>query len=654
MSGFFRTSLFATLFCWFAASALTVPALAGDEWLPVTQEEMKMVGDPKAPGAPALYLYRQVDRDDVESREYNYARIKILTEEGRKYADVEIPFFKGAGNIRGIQARTIRADGSIVNFDGKIYEKTIAKAKGVKYLAKTFTMSDVQVGSIIEYRYTRINPEGYVYDSEWLLSEELFTKRAKFSLRRNDRFALHWSWPRGLPEGTRPPVEDHHVIRLETQDVPAFQIEDYMPPPGEMKYRVDFMYTYNVETDPDKFWKKEGERLYEGIDFFTNKRKAMEYAVSQIVSPQDSLEMKLQKIYARCQRIRNTEFEREKTDQERGREKLKDIENVEDVWKRGYGSGLDITWLFLALARAAGFDASPVLIATRDQRFFNPKRMNPQDLNTNVVLVKLNGKDLYLDPGIAFAPFGLLPWWEGGVTGLRLDKDGGAWITTTMPGPSESGVERQATLQLTDSGALEGRATVTLNGLAALSLRIEEQHQDSAQRKKYLEDEIKEYVPIPIEVELANSPDWDSSSRMLVAQYDLKVPDWASAAGRRTVFAAALFGGGEKHLFEHAVRVHPIYFDFPYSDVDDVTITPPAGWQVTDLPRPEHTDLKVCAYSLTVDSKDNLLHLRRNLMVNLGLVQAEYYGALRGFFQVVRSGDEEQIVLVPTVGSAPH
>jgi hypothetical protein len=41
-------------------------------------------------------------------------------------------------------------------------------------------------------------------------------------------------------------------------------------------------------------------------------------------------------------------------------------------------------------------------------------------------------------------------------------------------------------------------------------------------------------------------------------------------------------------------------------------------------------------------------------MVNLGLVQAEYYGALRGFFQVVRSGDEEQIVLVPAEGSAPH
>lgn len=654
MSRFLRMLLLATLFCWFAVSATTVPAFAGEDWLPVAQEELKMTKEPKAPGAPALYLYRQVDRDDVESKEYHYARIKILTEEGRKYANMEIPFVKGAGNIKGIQARTIHSDGSIVNFDGKINEQTIVKARGLKYLAKTFTMPDVQAGSIIEYRFTRILPAGYVYDSQWLLSEELFTKYAKFSLRKNKGYALEVSWPRGLPEGTQPPAQDHDVVRLETQDIPAFQVEDYMPPPDDMKYRVDFMYRYNAEKDPDKFWKAEGIGLYGGIDAFTKQRKAMEGAVSQIVSPGDTSEVKLQKIYARCQKIRNLSFEREKTEKESDREKLKDAENVADVWKHGYGNATVINWLFLALARGGGFDASPVMVATRDQHFFSPELMNAEDLNTNVVLVKLNGKDLYLDPGFALAPFGLLPWHETGVSGLRLDKDGGTWTTTTMPGPQESGVERKATLQLTDSGDLEGKVSITFRGLSALSLRTDEHDEDNAGRKKFLEDQLKAYVPVPIEAELTNAPDWDSSSSTLVAEYSLKVPDWASAAGHRTVLAAALFGGGEKHLFEHAVRVHPIYFEYPYSDVDDVTITPPAGLQVTGLPQPKHTDLEVCAYSLTAESKSGSLHLNRNLMVNLSLLQPGYYGALREFFQVVRSGDEQQIVLQPAGGSMPQ
>ena len=64
---------------------------------PVPAEELKMKSEPLAPGAPAIILYRQVDRDDsgLQGREYNYVRIKILTEEGRKYADIELPFLKG-------------------------------------------------------------------------------------------------------------------------------------------------------------------------------------------------------------------------------------------------------------------------------------------------------------------------------------------------------------------------------------------------------------------------------------------------------------------------------------------------------------------------------------------------------------------------------
>jgi hypothetical protein len=58
-----------TLFYWPAG-----PNVAGDDWLPVTPEELKMIGEPKAPGAPAIYLYRQVDRKDLgrSSTEYNY------------------------------------------------------------------------------------------------------------------------------------------------------------------------------------------------------------------------------------------------------------------------------------------------------------------------------------------------------------------------------------------------------------------------------------------------------------------------------------------------------------------------------------------------------------------------------------------------------
>ena len=73
--------------------------------------------------------------------------------------------------------------------------------------------------------------------------------------------------------------------------------------------------------------------------------------------------------------------------------------------------------------------------------------MQSKKLDANVVLVKVNGKDMYFDPGAAFTPFGLLTWSETGVDGLRMDKDGGTWIRTTLPASAESQIHREAKLR---------------------------------------------------------------------------------------------------------------------------------------------------------------------------------------------------------------
>jgi hypothetical protein len=95
-----RRIIFVLSFC-FLAFFLSPLVRAGDDWQPISPEELRMISEPKAPGASAIYLYRQVDRDDVKFREIDYARIKIFTDEGRKYADVEIPYVKGFGSIKG-------------------------------------------------------------------------------------------------------------------------------------------------------------------------------------------------------------------------------------------------------------------------------------------------------------------------------------------------------------------------------------------------------------------------------------------------------------------------------------------------------------------------------------------------------------------------
>src|SRR5882672_343862 len=630
----------------FSQCALTAPAHAAD-WLPVSPEELAMRSEPKAPAAAAVYLYRQVDRDDREPDVVEYLRIKILTEEGRKFADVEIPYLKDSQSVRDIEARTIRTDGSIVNFSGTIYDKPILKTKGLKLVAKTFTLPSVEVGSIIEYRYRHRLASGYVFDSRWVLSKDLYTRHAKFSLRPSPYYALTWSWPRGLPDNTQAPKSDHGVIRLETYDIPAFVSEEHMPPEDVLKYRVDFVYSWgsDAETNPEKFWKKYSKDLYSGIDDFVDRRKPMEEALAQIVAPGDGAEEKLRKIYARTQELRNTSYDRQKSEQEIRREKQRDANTVADVWKHGYGDSTELTWLFLALARTAGFEADPLLLATRDDYFFDYRFMNAGQLNSYAVLVKLDGKEVFLDPGTAFTPFGLLPWEETSVQGLKLDNKGGSWIKTPLPDASESRIERRADFKLSMSGTLEGKVTVRYTGLEALWRRLQERNEDDTDRKEFLENDLEGDIPTGIEVKLSNEPAWKSADPALVAEYDVKVPGWAAATGRRALLPVGLFSAGEKHTFEHAVRVHPIYFSFPYQHADFVTVELPAGIKVSSSPAPRGSNLGVMDYMMVSETGGGSLHLNRKITINLTLADAKSYNAMRGFFQTVRTGDEEQVVL---------
>jgi len=667
--------LIVALFC-------TTTARAGIGFQAISPEELKMTSEPKAPGAPAIILYRQLDRDDSRRNRYdkdsnwntyyrddrdvpqiedNYFRIKILTEEGRKYADVEIPMpFRNtsdrSADVFGVKARTIRPDGSVINFDGKVLEKTIVKAKGQKYLAKTFAIPGVEVGSIIEYAYTmKMLDRSYVHGSHWTISNDLFTKNARFSLKvyrgAFSEGTLRWTWP-GVQ--TPPKLDLDDFVRLEVSDIPAFQTEDYMPPQEEMRARVDFFYT---EDAPDKdvasFWKRVGKRLNSNVDMFIGKPDAMRQAVSQIVSPKDSPEEKARKLYARVQQLRNTSYEVHKTEEEKKRDDEKDLSTAEGVWKHGYGNGVQLTWLYLALAKAAGLEAYGVEVADRSNYFLDPKVMNSSKLDANAVLLRLNGQDVYCDPGAAFTPFGLLPWNETGVMGLRLDKDGGSWISTTLPESTVSRIERKANLKLSaETGALEGKLTITYTGLEALRLRMEERNEDEEARKKLLEDEVKATIPVASEVELVTQPEWKSSTLPLVAGFKLKVPGWAIITGRRAMLTGGLFSGTEKHVFDHAERKHPIYYHYPSSKMDDITIELPDGWHATSLPPETNRDQQSFAYSSKVVNEKGSLHLTRKLSLDILLLETKYYPTLQNFYRMVRTSDEQQIVLQPDTATA--
>src|ERR1043166_1644278 len=118
-----------------------------------TPAELAMKDVAIAPGASAVVLDWVQRTDDTNQRSYEYVRIKVLKDEGKKYGDVAITHVPLLTNIEKIKARVTKPDGTIVPFSGKVYDKVIVKAGGVRVVSKTFTLPEVQAGAILEYSY---------------------------------------------------------------------------------------------------------------------------------------------------------------------------------------------------------------------------------------------------------------------------------------------------------------------------------------------------------------------------------------------------------------------------------------------------------------------------------------------------------------------
>src|ERR1700750_1639453 len=144
-----------------AAALAPLTALAQTKFVEPTHDELTMTALPGYPGVAAVILNKEQIYYDDRHFSSTYERVKILTDDGKKYANVELPYIVTNGNLsndtignekslENIQGRTIHPDGTIIPFTGKPYLKVMEKGQDMKVQERVFTLPDVEVGSIIE------------------------------------------------------------------------------------------------------------------------------------------------------------------------------------------------------------------------------------------------------------------------------------------------------------------------------------------------------------------------------------------------------------------------------------------------------------------------------------------------------------------------
>ncbi len=624
-----------------------------EDWLPVTQQDLQIKEVPGNPGAAAIQLYYADLMDETTNIEFIYTRIKILNDSGRKWADVEIPIVKDWTDVRDLRARTIRPDGSIVEFTGKPFEKTIIKSRSIKFLAKTFTLPEAVPGSIIEYKY-KYQWSGYYYlfrNERWIVQHDLFTVKEQFRYKpQGCSLILDSNGSRTTSisfnmEGHAPTVKGS-TFEMTMDNVPAFEAEAYMPPEENYKSSVLFFCISDDIKTPQKFWDDIGKDEAEGIDKFLGNSKEARQAAEQAIGSETDPEKKLHKLYERAQQIRNLDYERERTSEEMKREHLKTNEGVSDVFKRGYGGQLGITSAFVAMARAAGFEAWVVHASNRRERIFSARVLSERQLDSYLADVRLNGKDLYLDPATKFCPFGMVRWMHTSTAALRLDKKTGTFIEIPPAQYKESVTRRVANVNLSENGTLKGEIGVRFQGGEALEHRLEAVDRDEAGRKSDLEEELRGWLPSGAIVKLIEVQGWDSPGDFF-ARFSLDIPAFASVAGKRMLIPVYLFTLKQKEAFTHAERKYPLYFPYTVSEMDTLTIKVPDGYVVESAPALQEARTEYASYQSVARVEGEKVTSERALLFNALYVKTDGYSTAKTFFSKVQAGDEQQAVLRP-------
>ena len=686
------------MFC--LASLFAPQQAASDDWLPIDPADLALTTNPASPGSHAMVLYSETKEDLEKATTSYYQRIKIFDDAGRKYAQAEIDYRSDAFSVEDLHARTIHPDGTIVQFSGEPVHTRKRDIDGSYPVAK-LTCPAATPGSIVEFRYrirlhferagvrTRSMPltvdpiqantaSRHFY---WPIQGALFIRRARYTLHPREAFLPGFASTGGVRPGypqyrteNFPPnsvveTEKPATLVCEARDVPPL-LEAFPPPERELAAHIEMYYAAHARESREQFWGRYAAFQRAQEDDELKSLKLAREIVDQTVASGDAPEALLRKLYARTQQIRNRTFA-PALDQQSGKGEAAAVNlTAEDVLRRGEGTSQDINLAFLALARAAGFEAQWIRLAPRDLQRFNLDRFDWGQLSGSVVWVRVGTQEIALDPGTAFCPYGSLPWTKSQAGGFRVSKGNVIGVSTPAVDLRDSRIDRRAELRLSGDGSLDGSMQADFYGQHALELRIEALGMDPGQRNTALISRLERWLPAGSKIESLSTAGWESSETPLHAQFRIAIPAQPADSGGVAVSLTATVAG-QANPFESPERVHAVAFPFPYQESDEITIalppgietvplaplrearlmlpgqivSPPENGEATGLRRRQPGVVSLGTYQNLRKVGENSITVARTLVVGVTDVPVPQYAKLREFFEQVQAGDSEALLL---------
>jgi transglutaminase-like putative cysteine protease len=301
------------------------------------------------------------NEDGSVSFTYHF-RAKILKSERKDWANVSIRFEEERSRVHLLAARTIKPDGRVFLLD-ESEVRILKPTRDLVYFDTdkyfTFSLPQVAVGDIVEYKYTLEtfnpwNPDFFNPAFYFQSDEPMWVTRLAVTLPVWESLTYG---SRNMPEGFEEPRvqkgSDRTTYTWELRRMDATVEEPMMPPWGDVVPKV--------EASNHENW----SRLYRWYGEFQRRRMEVSPEIQgiarEITSGAVREEEKVARLYHWVQRqIRYISIKSGPASGMSGHPARETLEN-------GYGDCTDVAILFAALLDAVGIDAYPVYVGTNDE-----------------------------------------------------------------------------------------------------------------------------------------------------------------------------------------------------------------------------------------------------------------------------------------------
>jgi len=412
----------------------------------VSKEELLMDSCDFYSDADAMVLFNigslYIDYNNSKGLVYEFEmhqRIKIFTNEGKRYANRKIRFFKGKtnrfeDNISGFKAYTF-------NLEGDKIEKTKLNKKE-KYINElndynqelSFVMPNVKKGSVLDIKY-KITSRNLSSLKTWYFQDLIPVKFSNFWYASPDLFKYQVNvYGNYFPVETKDKYRVLHISSYSTNEqgkeytmknITPLEVEPLMGNIFNALSRIEFnlVYidnTYGFDQDIGTTYEKLNENLVKSNSFgkqlskgkFSKKWKEELKNKSEY----EKLEFILQKIQKNTSWNKHYHF----------------LSNIagKSLYKKKEGDVADINLTLIAALKYHGLKAYPVILRIRDSGIPNPVYPDKYKFNYVIALVQIDGKEILCDATLN-APPGIIRQECLNNIGWLVDKNGGRWIDLT-------------------------------------------------------------------------------------------------------------------------------------------------------------------------------------------------------------------------------